>query len=141
MSLRRVAMISFHTCPLAALGEGKAWGMNVYVRELSRQLGNMGFGVGFVYSVHPGHEAKVISPTKNVRVIHLEGGPRDESLGTLLTSPRVPRRTLEVFPRERIDLSTCTLPLLAIRVVGKRAAKAWKVPHVVASTRLLRSSR
>ena len=38
MSLR-VAMLSVHTCPLAALGGKETGGMNVYVRELSRELG------------------------------------------------------------------------------------------------------
>ncbi len=41
MSLR-VAMLSVHTCPLAALGGKETGGMNVYVRELARELGRMG---------------------------------------------------------------------------------------------------
>jgi D-inositol-3-phosphate glycosyltransferase len=32
----RVAMISYHTCPLATLGGKDTGGMNVYVRELNR---------------------------------------------------------------------------------------------------------
>ena len=44
MSLR-VAMLSVHTCPLAALGGKETGGMNVYVREVSRELGRMGVGV------------------------------------------------------------------------------------------------
>src|SRR5439155_1389076 len=38
----RVAMLSVHTCPLAALGGKETGGMNVYVRELSRELGRLG---------------------------------------------------------------------------------------------------
>jgi D-inositol-3-phosphate glycosyltransferase len=41
MSLR-VAMLSVHTCPLAALGGKETGGMNVYVRELARELSRMG---------------------------------------------------------------------------------------------------
>ncbi|MGH7326044.1 MAG: glycosyltransferase, partial [Candidatus Rokuibacteriota bacterium] len=37
----RVAMLSVHTCPLAALGAKETGGMNVYVRELSRELARM----------------------------------------------------------------------------------------------------
>ena len=40
MSLR-VAMLSVHTCPLAALGGKETGGMNVYVRELARELARM----------------------------------------------------------------------------------------------------
>ena len=35
----RIAMLSYHTCPLATLGGKDTGGMNVYVRELTRQLG------------------------------------------------------------------------------------------------------
>ena len=41
MSLR-VAMLSVHTCPLAALGGKETGGMNGYVRELARELSRMG---------------------------------------------------------------------------------------------------
>lgn len=41
----RVAMLSVHTCPLAMLGGKKTGGMNVYVRDLSRELGRMGIHV------------------------------------------------------------------------------------------------
>ena len=44
MSLR-VAMLSVHTCPLAALGGKETGWMNVYVREVSRELGRMGVAV------------------------------------------------------------------------------------------------
>ncbi|MFN8463392.1 MAG: hypothetical protein U0X93_16690 [Anaerolineales bacterium] len=37
----RIAMLSYHTCPLATLGGKDTGGMNV-VRELTRQLGKMG---------------------------------------------------------------------------------------------------
>jgi predicted RNase H-like HicB family nuclease len=32
-------MLSYHTCPLATLGGKDTGGMNVYVRDLSRELG------------------------------------------------------------------------------------------------------
>ena len=35
---RRIAMLSVHTCPLAMLGGKKTGGMNVYVRDFSREL-------------------------------------------------------------------------------------------------------
>jgi len=38
----RIAMLPYHTCPLATLGGKDTGGMNVYVRDLARQLGRMG---------------------------------------------------------------------------------------------------
>ena len=54
MSLDRVAMVSFHACPLAALGEGKAGGMNLHVRQLARSLGNLGTNVDIFTREHSG---------------------------------------------------------------------------------------
>ncbi|MDP9251618.1 MAG: glycosyltransferase family 1 protein, partial [Chloroflexota bacterium] len=42
---RRIAMISVHACPLAKLGGRDSGGMNVYVRELARVLGQRGIEV------------------------------------------------------------------------------------------------
>lgn len=40
--IKRIAMLSVHTCPLAMLGGKKTGGMNVYVRDFSRELGKQG---------------------------------------------------------------------------------------------------
>lgn len=74
MSLR-VAVLSVHTCPLAALGGKETGGMNVYVRETSRQLGRMGVHVDvFTRSQNP-EIARVVEMGPNVRVVHLPAGP------------------------------------------------------------------
>ena len=41
----RVAMVSMHTSPLATPGVGDAGGLNVYVAELARRLGERGLKV------------------------------------------------------------------------------------------------
>jgi D-inositol-3-phosphate glycosyltransferase len=42
MVMKQIAIISMHTSPLASLGGFKTGGMNVYVRELARELGSRG---------------------------------------------------------------------------------------------------
>jgi len=44
----RIAMLSVHSSPIAQLGGKETGGMNVYVRELSRELGRAIFEVGDV---------------------------------------------------------------------------------------------
>ena len=73
----RIAMLSVHTCPLAMLGGKSTGGMNVYVRELSRELGRRGIAVD-VYTrcestVHP----QVMPLGPNARVIHICAGPQE----------------------------------------------------------------
>jgi D-inositol-3-phosphate glycosyltransferase len=70
----RVAMLSVHTCPLAALGGKETGGMNVYVREVSRELGRMGVDVDvFTRSQNPAIP-RVVQLGDRARVIHLRAG-------------------------------------------------------------------
>ena len=84
MTQPRVALVSFHTCPVMAPGAGKVGGMNVYVRELANRLGALGVGVDVFTRNHAGEDADESAASENVRVIHLEGGPTDASLRDLL---------------------------------------------------------
>jgi D-inositol-3-phosphate glycosyltransferase len=71
----RLAMLSVHTCPKAALGGKETGGMNVYVRDLSRELGRRGFTVDvFTRSQDPDAQ-HIIDLGPNARVIHLKAGP------------------------------------------------------------------
>src|SRR5262249_53221322 len=68
-------MLSVHTCPLAALGGKETGGMNVYVRELARELGRMGMGVDiFTRSQNPA-TPRIVRFAEGIRVVHLVTGP------------------------------------------------------------------
>jgi D-inositol-3-phosphate glycosyltransferase len=76
-------MVSYHTCPGLAPGAGKVGGMNVYVRELSRNLGAMGMQVDILTRRHKGQNQDVVSLGDNVRIVHIDGGPEDTDLDGL----------------------------------------------------------
>ena len=68
-------MLSVHTCPMATLGGKETGGMNVYVRELSRELGARGLTVDIYTRSQDPTVARVRPLWPNVRVIHLPAGP------------------------------------------------------------------
>ena len=71
----RIAMISVHSCPLAALGGKETGGMNVYIRELSRELAKKGLQIDiFTRSQNP-DIPQIVNFHKGVRIIHLKAGP------------------------------------------------------------------
>ncbi|MGQ9548456.1 MAG: glycosyltransferase [Roseiflexus sp.] len=71
----RIAMLSVHSSPLARLGGKEAGGMNVYVRELSREFGRRGIAVDIFTRVQA-HDAPAVVPIdRNVRLIHVRAGP------------------------------------------------------------------
>lgn len=76
--MRKLAVLSFHTSPLAQPGVGDSGGMNVYVRELVSALAQAGVACD-VYTRASSDDLPaevVIEP--GFRVIHVEAGPRAE---------------------------------------------------------------
>ena len=72
----RVAMLSYHTCPLAILGGKDTGGMNVYVRDLTRELGCMGIHVDVFTRSHDEHVPHVLHDLGyGNRVVHVPAGP------------------------------------------------------------------
>ncbi|MCX8061124.1 MAG: glycosyltransferase [Anaerolineales bacterium] len=72
----RIAMLSYHTCPLATLGGKDTGGMNVYVRDLSHQLGAEGIRVDVFTRSQDEHVPHVLHELGfGNRVVHVPAGP------------------------------------------------------------------
>ena len=72
----RVAMLSYHTCPLATLGGKDTGGMNVYVREITRKLGEVGVHVDVFTRSQDEHVPHVLHDLGyGNRVVHVPAGP------------------------------------------------------------------
>lgn len=72
----RIAMLSFHTCPLATLGGKDTGGMNVYVRDLTRELGRHGIGVDVFTRSQDEHVPHVLHDLGyGNRIVHIPAGP------------------------------------------------------------------
>ncbi len=76
MPLRRIALISFHTSPLATLGGKDTGGMNVFVRETARELARRNIEVD-IFTRSQSAQTLRIDPriAPNARVIHVPAGP------------------------------------------------------------------
>jgi D-inositol-3-phosphate glycosyltransferase len=72
---RRIAMLSVHACPLAKLGGRDSGGMNVYVRELARDLGARGIEVDVFTRWREKDDPRIQQLGPNARVIHVQSGP------------------------------------------------------------------
>lgn len=71
-----IAMLSYHTCPLAVLGGKDTGGMNVYVREITRQLGATGIHVDVFTRSQNEHVPHVLHDLGyGNRVVHVPAGP------------------------------------------------------------------
>ncbi len=71
-------MLSFHTCPLATLGGKDTGGMNVYVRDLTRELGRRGVGVDVFTRSQDEHVPHVLHDLGyGNRIVHIPAGPEN----------------------------------------------------------------
>ncbi len=74
----RIAMLSYHTCPLATLGGKDTGGMNVYVRDLTCELGRLGVHVDVFTRSQDEHVPHVLHDLGfGNRVVHIPAGPEE----------------------------------------------------------------
>jgi D-inositol-3-phosphate glycosyltransferase len=86
-----IAMLSYHTCPLATLGGKDTGGMNVYVRDLTAELGRMGVHVDVFTRSEDEHVPHIVHELGyGNRVVHVPAGPE---------VPLPKRQLMEYVPR------------------------------------------
>src|SRR5690242_21939662 len=77
-AVRRVAVLSMHTSPLAKPGAGDGGGMNVYVRALACALARAGVACDVYTRAEDSSGPNVIEVEPGFRVVHVEAGPRHQ---------------------------------------------------------------
>ena len=75
MSVRRIAMLSVHTSPLAQPGSGDGGGMNVYVRSLASALARAGVECDVLTRAEQKGVAPIVELEPGLRVVNLRAGP------------------------------------------------------------------
>ena len=75
--MRRLAVLSLHTSPLAQPGQGDSGGMNVYVRELVSSLAQAGVEADVFTRRWDATSPDVVEVEPGFRVVHVEAGPHD----------------------------------------------------------------
>jgi D-inositol-3-phosphate glycosyltransferase len=126
----RIAMLSVHTCPKAALGGKETGGMNVYVRDLSRELGRRGFVVDVFTRSQNANLPRIIDLGPNARVIHLKAGP-EEPYDKNLVYDHLGEFTdnlLEFARREDLAYHIVHSHYWLSGLVARRLRKEWNTP-------------
>jgi len=129
----KIAMFSIHSCPIGELGTKDTGGMNVYIRELSRELGNRGHRIDIYTRRHDPQDPQVIEINENVRVIHLKAG-RNGYMHKLDIYPYLSDITmaLEDFrTRQGIHYDLIHSHYWLSGRVGNWAQNYWKIPHLI----------
>ena len=75
--MRRLALLSLHSSPLAQPGTGDSGGMNVYVRELAAALAQAGVECVVYTRRSEARAADVVAVEPGFEVVHVTAGPPD----------------------------------------------------------------
>ncbi len=127
-----IAVVSVHTSPLARPGTRDSGGMNVYIRELSREMGRRAHTMDvFTRRIDSGTpEITVID--ERTRVIQIDAGPPEEGKGSLARHLREFSEGVLAFQQRQgrtYDLVHSHYWLSGH--VGQDLKDAWDVPHVI----------
>jgi D-inositol-3-phosphate glycosyltransferase len=126
-------MISVHTCPLATLGGKETGGMNVYVRDLSRELGRCGIAVDcFTRSQNPNIPRVSTKLGPNCRVMHLPAGPEVPYDKNRIVEhlPQFVQGVLDFARREGLHYDVIHGHYWLSGLVARELRRAWGVPII-----------
>ena len=128
-----IAMLSYHTCPLAILGGKDTGGMNVYVRELTRFLGRVGVHVDVFTRSQDEHIPQVSHDLGYFnRVVHIPAGPEVYLAKEHLNSYTdiFAERILDFAEKKHIHYDLVHSHYWLSGIAGNILKTAWGVPMV-----------
>lgn len=128
----RVALLSLHSCPLGRPGTRDTGGMSIYVKQVSRHLGQKGIAVDVFTSHQEPEGPAAMELGENVRLIHLPSEAPQPG-GKLGLYPYLSDLACaaHTFGREaglQYDLVHSHYWLSGL--AGQVLAGWWKVPHI-----------
>jgi len=130
MTMRRVAVISMHTSPLAQPGVGDGGGMNVYVRELSSALAHAGVACTTYTRAWRDDLPAEVLVEPNHRVVHVPAGPPDLPKERLIEVVDEFSRGVEEHIRASGGVDVVHANYWLSGIVGHRLKHALDVPLV-----------
>jgi D-inositol-3-phosphate glycosyltransferase len=129
----RIAMISYHTCPLATLGGKDTGGMNVYVRELTRYLGRVGVHVDVFTRSQDEHVPHILHDLGyGNRVVHIPAGPERPLPRLQLAShlPKFSQHIIDFAIEKEIHYDLIHSHYWMSGLAAKDLKEAWQIPVV-----------
>lgn len=133
MSIRRIAVISMHTCPLEQPGTGDSGGMNVYVMSLAHAMSRRGVQSDiFTRKAHPS-SASVLIAAPGVRVFHVDAGdpiPLEKELLPLLV-PAFVAEIGRIAEDCRGEYDAIHSHYWMSALAGRFFSRQWNIPHIM----------
>jgi D-inositol-3-phosphate glycosyltransferase len=137
--VRRVAVIVYHSSPLADAGSGDAGGMTIFVKGLAEALSRTGLRTD-IFTRRDGDQPRIVTLFEGVRVISIDAGPAEpvekgEQL-RFVDDFIAGVRAFTTGTRVRYDLVHSHYWQSGL--AGKELSRVWEVPFVHSNHTLAR---
>jgi len=128
-----IAVISYHTCPLATLGGKDTGGMNVYVRDLSRFMGLFDVHVDVFTRSQDEHVPHILHDLGcGNRVVHVPAGPETPCPKKELQEyiPEFTKRIIQFTQNKGIQYDLIHSHYWLSGLAGKELKATWGIPLI-----------
>lgn len=136
----RIALLSMHGCPVSKFGGKDTGGMNVYVLQIAKELGSLGFYVDVFTRAHDPKDPQIINIGNQSRLIHITAGPYEEIKESLYQHiPTYLNKIEEFRTAENLNYSLIHSHYWLSGKAGLSLAESWGIPHITTFHTLARS--
>ena len=127
-----IGLLSFHTCPMANLGEKDAGGMNVYLDNLARSLDAIGHTVYVFTRKHDFQEDVEFKIGARSKIVHIKGGDQEVSKDDLVNLVLEFTNNLQAYMAyEGLTLDILHSHYWLSGLIGNSLSESWGIPHVI----------
>lgn len=128
----KIGLVSFHTCPMADLGEKDAGGMNVYLLNLAAKLDSIGHTVYVFTRSHKHSEDSDMSVGTRSKLVHISAGPTESPKNELINLVFEFSRNIQIYTEnENLYLDILHSHYWLSGLVGDLLSESWGIPHVI----------
>ena len=128
----KILIISYHTCPENKLGSKDSGGLNIYLHEISNELGTRGHSVDIFTREHDICDPLEIEINNNSKVIHLNAGDLAEEKHQmhnyidLFTS-----NLINYIDEQNLQYDLIYSNYWMSGIVGELISEKLKIPHII----------
>ena len=133
MNTKRLAVISYHTCPISDEADAEIGGMNIYVLELSKALAKKGYFLDIFTRSQDTNSPRIVQVNDAVRVIHVPAGPL-EPLSKKNIEQYIPEFLAYFYAfvkKENISYRIVSCHYFLSGIIGMDIKKKLKIPLVI----------
>lgn len=133
MKYRRIAVVSYHTCPLSDSEGEETGGLNVYVLELCKQVAKKGYVIDIFTRSSDKNNQEVVEVSSNLRVMHIVAGKEEkiEKKKLILHIPEFLTNMYHFIYENKVSYDLVYSHYYLSGIIGLKIKEKYKIPLFV----------